>query len=88
MKSITEKGVNYLELTANKNGEIKCPFCWEIHKHGIRGKSGHRLAHCRKGFIQNPVFLDGKWHFKKDGYFVKFIQNKSDMNIMNQNEPK
>lgn len=71
MKSITIDTVNYLELKADESGKINCPFCGEDHTHGKKGGDGHRVAHCSRP-IENPVMLDGKSHYVKNGYIVKF----------------
>lgn len=72
MKSITKERINYPVLKADKVGNVTCPFCLQKHKHGKGGGNGHRVADCTQLLIVNPVFINGLWHWKKDGYFVEF----------------
>lgn len=72
METVEIKGVKYLKVFANKKGEVKCPFCNDLHTHGAGGGNGHRVAHCTKPIIINPVFFDGDWYKNGDGYYVEF----------------
>lgn len=72
MKTIKQSGVTYPLLKANKKGEVKCPFCGGKHKHGKAGGNGHRVPDCDKLLIRNPIFTEGAWLKKENGYFVEF----------------
>ena len=69
MKAIKKEGKSYLEIKSDYDGVIECPFCFEKHKHGK--ESGHRIAHCNSKVL--PVFFDGEWHKKEDGYFINYL---------------
>jgi hypothetical protein len=71
-KSKMVEGINYPILKADKNGRVKCPFCFEEHKHGIGGGDGHRVADCTTLLINNPRFTNGLWCDKSNGYYVEF----------------
>ena len=64
-----------ITLKADKNGFVNCPFCLKKHKHGTKGGNGHRIPDCNELLMINPVFSNGKWHFKENGYFVEFINS-------------
>ena len=72
METITNDGVVYPVLKADKNGIVNCPFCYQKHKHGKGGGNGHRVAHCNMLLIRNPIFTKEGWCKKENGYFVKF----------------
>lgn len=76
MKTKIEKNKAYPLLTADEKGNVKCPFCGEYHKHGSAGGDGHRVPDCKTLIIFNPVFHNGHWFRKKDGYFVEFPKSK------------
>lgn len=70
MRTKVEDGKKYIVLTANKKGEIKCPFCEKKHIHGKM--SGHRNPHCD---VKNNVFsinVDENIYLKSDGYIVDY----------------
>lgn len=59
-------------LYSNKNGEILCPYCGCIHKHGIKGGDGHRLTHCEDKNNNKECTYNGKKYLRKDGYYIFF----------------
>lgn len=72
MKIITKNKMNYPVLKADKQSRVTCPFCQQKHKHGKGGGNGHRVADCNQLLIINPLFVDGSWCKKENGYFVEF----------------
>ena len=68
MKVIKKDGKNYLEVKADKNGFIKCPFCLKKHQHGK--VNGHRLAHCANSSTTTEFIIEDQHYKKEDGYFI------------------
>lgn len=59
---LLKNGINYVRpINVSKTFSILCPYCFEIHHHGI--KYGHRVSHCKKiiknsGYVIVPNFED------------------------------
>jgi uncharacterized Zn finger protein (UPF0148 family) len=74
MESILVEGKKYLELFANKKGEVQCPYCNQVHTHSI--VNGYRSANCNlESHIISPIFLDNNQHNQEDGYFIRFASS-------------
>ena len=69
---ITVQGKKYIEIWTDADGYIKCPFCNKIHKHGIKGGHGHRLAHCGQRDLK--IKFKGITFNNNDGYFIVFTK--------------
>ena len=69
MKAVTKNGQIVLKVFANERGEIICPFCDNIHKHGQI--SGHRIAHCEAKYKDTYADVDGRRFYQNEGYYFQ-----------------
>lgn len=70
LETITINYQVYPLVLADKEGNIKCPYCSEKHKHG-KG-DGHRLSHCANNKSKSIITVDGVLFEKSEGYYVKY----------------